>query len=99
MAIAQVCSGHRKADLWNPAAYPMPCPVGKGRTVCLPYLAALLRLADELDIAFDRNFSFLYDPEHIDVYKRQSTRRSKNSASATASTPKSNIISLSLIHI
>ena len=65
VAIAQVCSGHRKADLWNPAAYPMPCPVGKGRTVCLPYLAALLRLADELDIAFDRNFSFLYDPEHM----------------------------------
>ena len=30
--------------------------------MALPYLAALIRLADELDIAADRNSAFLYDP-------------------------------------
>ena len=64
-AIIQTCRGHRKADLWDPAGYPCPLEVLPERAVCLPYLAALLRLADELDIAFDRNFSFLYDPEHM----------------------------------
>lgn len=64
-AIIQVCRGHRKADLNDPAGYPTAFPVEEGRTVCLPYLAALVRLADELDIAADRNFSFLYDPEHM----------------------------------
>ena len=64
-AVIQVCRGHRKADLNDPAGYPDPFPVGEGRAVRLPYLAALVRLADELDIAADRNFSFLYDPEHM----------------------------------
>ncbi len=64
-AIIQVCRGHRKADLNDPAGYPTAFPVEEGRTVCLPYLAALVRLADELDIAADRNVSFLYDPEHM----------------------------------
>ena len=30
--------------------------------MALPYLAALIRLADELDIESDRNSAFLYDP-------------------------------------
>lgn len=64
-AVIQVCRGHRKTDLFDPAGYPQPFPVGEGRTVCLTYLAALVRLSDELDIAADRNFSFLYDPEHM----------------------------------
>lgn len=36
-----------------------------GEAVCLPYLAALLCLADELDIAAARNVSFLYDVEKM----------------------------------
>ena len=36
-----------------------------GKTVFLPYLAALLCLADELDIAAERNISFLYDVERM----------------------------------
>ena len=64
-AIIQVCRGHRKVDLWDEAEYPAPFAVEQGRVVQLPYLAALLRLADEMNIAADRNFSFLYDPEHM----------------------------------
>ena len=32
-----------------------------GNTVCLPYLAALIRLADEIDVAASRNPVLLYD--------------------------------------
>lgn len=53
--IAQVCRGHRKADLFDPSEYNPKFKLPNGNTVCLPYLAALIRLADELDIAVDRN--------------------------------------------
>ena len=64
-AIIQVCRGHRKTDLMDPVGYPPAFEVEPGRTVCLPYLAALLCLADELDIAAERNVSFLYDVEKM----------------------------------
>ena len=44
-----------------PAAYKLP----NGHTVCLPYLAALIRLADELDIAADRNLQMIYNIDEI----------------------------------
>lgn len=62
-AIMQVCRGHRKVDLMDLQEYPRQFALEDGRSVSLPYLAALIRLADELDIAADRNIAFLYDPD------------------------------------
>ena len=64
-AVIQVCRGHRKTDLMDQTAYPACFEVEQGRTVYLPYLAALLCIADELDIAAERNVSFLYDVERM----------------------------------
>lgn len=61
-AIIQVCRGHRKTNLFDPVEFPEIFFVAEGRGVALPYLAALIRLADELDLAADRNSAFLYDP-------------------------------------
>ncbi len=59
-SIVQVSRGHRKIDLWDKTEYPDDYRTDKGTTICLPYLAALIRLADELDIAADRNLQFMY---------------------------------------
>ncbi|MGN0483441.1 MAG: hypothetical protein ACI4HI_07800 [Lachnospiraceae bacterium] len=65
-AIIQVSRGHRKTDLYDETEYPVNYQMPDGNTVCLPYLAAVIRLADELDIAADRNIQFLYDIDNID---------------------------------
>lgn len=57
-AIVQVSRGHRKADLYDEKEYPSDYKLPNGNTVCLPYLSAVIRLADELDIAEDRNILF-----------------------------------------
>ncbi|OXA76029.1 HD domain-containing protein, partial [Flavobacterium frigidimaris] len=50
-AIALVSEGHRVVDIGNPEIYQPKYTVKTGRSfVCLPYLAAVLRIADELDI-------------------------------------------------
>ena len=64
-AVIQVSRGHRKTDLLDEAGYPPQFEVEPGKTVYLPYLAALLCLADELDIAAGRNISFLYNVERM----------------------------------
>ena len=64
-AVIQVCRGHRKTDLFDEVGYPAQFEVEPGKTVCLPYLAALLCLADELDIAAERNVGFLYDVDRM----------------------------------
>lgn len=64
-AIIQVSRGHRKTDLYSEAEYPADYKLANGNTVCLPYLASLIRLADELDIARDRNVGFDYN-QHQD---------------------------------
>ena len=64
-AIIQVCRGHRKTDLLDRTGYPPQFQVEPDKPVSLPYLAALLCLADELDIAAERNVSFLYDVEKM----------------------------------
>lgn len=64
-AVIQVCRGHRKTDLMDRINYPSQFEVEPGKTVSLPYLAAVLCLADELDIAAERNISFLYDVEKM----------------------------------
>lgn len=60
-AVIQVARGHRKTDLTDEREYPLDLEMPGGGRVCLPYLAALIRLADEIDTAADRNPSLLYD--------------------------------------
>lgn len=60
-AIIQVSRGHRKTDLMDETEYPTDFRMPNGNKVCLPYLAALIRLADEIDVAADRNPTLLYD--------------------------------------
>lgn len=75
-AIVQVSRGHRKTDLWDEREYPEEFCVPNGNKIHLPYLAALIRLADELDIAADRNLQFMYDIEKIDnEYSRMEFRK------------------------
>ena len=64
-AIFQVSRGHRKTDLMDESSYPLALPMPGGETVCLPYLASLLRLADEIDVSAERNPKMLYDLEAI----------------------------------
>ncbi len=70
-AVKQVSRGHRKSDLFDEKEYPSEYKLPNGNTVCLPYLAALIRLADEIDILDSRNPSLLYDigsiTDHIDI--------------------------------
>ena len=56
-AIALVSAAHRKTDLFDENAIPSVVTVPGGNEIHLPFLAALIRLADELDIAADRNLS------------------------------------------
>ena len=60
-AIKQVSRGHRKTDLYDENEYPADYRMPDGTTVCLPYLAALIRLTDEIDVAASRNPLILYD--------------------------------------
>ena len=69
-AIVQVSRGHRKLDLNDETEFPRQYRLENGNVVRLAYLAALIRLADELDIAADRNFDFVYHME--DVSRKQS---------------------------
>lgn len=69
-AIVAISRGHRKADLYNEKEYPSALLLSNGETVCVPYLASLLRLADEMDIAADRNISFENGPLFDNIYRR-----------------------------
>lgn len=64
-AIAEVGQGHRKTDLLDSALYPADYDLGDGNRANLAVLAALIRLADELDIASERNPDLLYDPSSM----------------------------------
>ena len=64
-AVMQISRGHRKTDLKDESIYPIRLPTPDGDTLCLPYLAALLRLADEIDVTAARNSKLLYDLEAI----------------------------------
>ena len=65
-AIKQVSRGHRKTDLFDEKEYPADYKMPSGNTVCLPYLASLLRLADEVDVAASRNPLILYDLGYLE---------------------------------
>lgn len=61
-AIIQVARGHRKTNLFDENEYPCAYKIrSTGNSVCLPYLAALVRLADEIDITAERNPALLYN--------------------------------------
>lgn len=53
--IAQVARGHRKLNLLDKEEFDPHYRLANGNEVRLPYLAALVKLADELDIGADRN--------------------------------------------
>ena len=60
-AIAEDGRGHRKTDLLDEALYPTDYDLGDGNKANLAVLAAVIRLADELDVASDRNPDLLYN--------------------------------------
>lgn len=61
-AIGRVAKGHRKADLFDQDEYIHDFTVKSGdQFVCLPYLASIVRLADELDITNDRTPELLFN--------------------------------------
>ncbi len=64
-AVIQISRGHRKTDLKDESIYPIELPTPDGSTICLPYLAALIRLADEIDVTANRSSKLLYDLEAI----------------------------------
>jgi anti-anti-sigma factor len=57
--IAEVGKGHRKTDLMDRSLYPACLKLGGG-TVNMAYLAAVIRLADELDFSAERNLLLQY---------------------------------------
>lgn len=70
-AIIQVSRGHRKTDLYDETEYPADFKVSNGNKICLPYLSSLIRLADELDIARDRNVGFDYSQHQDNIEWRK----------------------------
>ena len=74
-AVIEIARGHRKTSLIDEKAYPIALSVPNGNTICLPYLSALIRLADEIDVTAARNPILLYhtdlvvDPQQI-FYRR-----------------------------
>ena len=60
-AVIQIARGHRITDLMDEKEYPLDFKVPNGNIICLPYLSALIRLADEIDVAAPRNPILLYD--------------------------------------
>lgn len=68
-AIIQVARGHRKTDLYDEREYPSDWRTPSGNVIRLPYLAALIRLSDEMDIAADRNLKVEYTLDD-DIHNR-----------------------------
>ncbi len=64
-AVIQVSRGHRKTDLLDENAYPIDLVTPEGDNICVPYLAALVRLSDEIDITSARSSVLLYDLESM----------------------------------
>ena len=60
-AIIQASRGHRKLDLADEDEFPETITLANGSMIRLPYIAALIRLSDELDVAADRNYGMDYD--------------------------------------
>ncbi len=78
-AVIQIARGHRKTDLLDEKEYPLDFTVPNGNIICLPYLSALVRLADEIDVAAPRNPLLLYDidalTDEIQIVENKRSRR------------------------
>lgn len=59
--ICQVVKGHRETDVSDLENYPSEFHLSNGKTVNLAYITVLVKLADELDVAADRNLLFDYN--------------------------------------
>lgn len=64
-AITQVSRGHRRTDLFDEDEYPAHLQIDEDSSVHLPYLAAVIRIADEIDVIEARNPKLLYDIEAL----------------------------------
>lgn len=64
-AITQVARGHRRTDLFDVNEYPTYLQINGNSPLNLPYLAAVIRMADEIDVVRHRNPSLLYDIETL----------------------------------
>lgn len=63
-AVTQIVRGHRRMNLLDEAQFDPCFSLKNGHSVNLPYLTALVKLADELDIAADRNLLFDYSTQN-----------------------------------
>lgn len=65
-AIIQISRGHRKTDLFNNNEYPSSLSIPNNENkICVKYLSALVRLADEIDVTAARNSKMTYDIKKI----------------------------------
>ncbi len=61
-AVIQISRGHRKTDLFDNIEYPLNLKIeNSDSTICVKYLSALVRLADEIDVTAARNSHAIYD--------------------------------------
>lgn len=75
-AIMQVARGHRRTELFDPSEYPASQEMPNGNIVNVAFLAALIRLADEIDVVTDRNPKLLYDIQSLtDDFQISENRR------------------------
>jgi hypothetical protein len=66
--IGEICLGHRREDLSDETLF-NPNWYYKGYSINIPLLAAFLRIADELDLTFERTPRAIYDhfpPENLE---------------------------------
>lgn len=61
-AIIQISRGHRKTNLLDDNEYPSSLKMSTSdNSICLKYLSALVRIADEIDVTATRNSHMIYD--------------------------------------
>jgi len=65
--ICQIARGHRRMDLLDESEFAPRYQMPDGCIVRLPYLTALVKMADEMDVTADRNFMFDYT--HLDEHQ------------------------------
>ena len=65
-SIIQISRGHRKTDLNDDNEYPSALSIpNSDNKICVKYLSALIRLADEIDVTAARNSKMIYDINKI----------------------------------
>jgi hypothetical protein len=63
--IGRLCRGHRKEDLYNRNLFE-PDRIYKDSSINMPFLAALLRIGDELDLTFERAPIIVFEHLHLE---------------------------------